>query len=133
MLYMILIMLLHIFIYVSSMGAVFAFDLQVFIFLVSKNNRLCLSRKIRSLTFLWVLLLEFFGNLTFFPMHFLGIAGMPFRRIPDYPDYYAFFKLLLFFRFVINCTFSNLFCFVISFKFYQSNRTRLKPLVCKKF
>ena len=32
-------------------------------------------------------------NFTFFPMHYLGVAGLP-RRVPDFPDSFSFFNKL---------------------------------------
>ena len=70
--------------YVLSMGAVFAI-FAGFYYWVGKVTGMQYSEFLGGLHF-WVF---FVGvNLTFFPMHFLGIAGMP-RRIPDYPDAYA--------------------------------------------
>jgi cytochrome c oxidase subunit 1 len=39
----------------------------------------------------WLSMILF--NVTFFPMHFLGLAGMP-RRIPDYALQFADFNML---------------------------------------
>lgn len=91
--------------YVLSMGAVFAIYAG-FYYWWGKMTGLMYSESLGQIHF-W---LTFIGvNLTFFPMHFLGVAGMP-RRIPDYPDMYqkwntfisfgafiSFFSLLFFF------------------------------------
>lgn len=70
--------------YVLSMGAVFAI-FAGFYFWIKKITGLDYPEVLGQIHF-WV----FFAgvNITFFPMHFLGLAGMP-RRIPDYPDAYS--------------------------------------------
>ncbi len=91
--------------YVLSMGAVFGI-FAGFYYWIGKITGRRYPEVLGQIHF-W---LFFIGvNLTFFPMHFLGLAGMP-RRIPDFPDaysgwnavaslgsYISFFSAILFF------------------------------------
>jgi cytochrome c oxidase subunit I len=67
--------------YVLSLGAVFGI-FAGFYFWIGKITGYSYPEQLRKIQF-WLM---FIGvNLTFAPMHMLGVAGMP-RRIPDYAD-----------------------------------------------
>ncbi|VAH45975.1 hypothetical protein VPH35_028757 [Triticum aestivum] len=71
------------------MGAVFALFVG-FYYWVGKIFGQTYPKTLGQIHF-WI---TFFGvNLTFFPMHFLGISGMP-RRMPDYTNAYAAWNAL---------------------------------------
>jgi cytochrome c oxidase subunit I len=75
--------------YVLSLGAVFGI-FAGFYYWIGKMSGRQYPEALGKLHF-W---LTFIGaNLTFFPMHFLGLAGMP-RRIPDYPDAFAAWNMV---------------------------------------
>lgn len=70
--------------YVLSMGAVFGL-FAGFYYWIGKMSGYQYNERLGNIHF-WM---TFIGvNVVFFPMHFLGLAGMP-RRIPDYPDAFA--------------------------------------------
>ena len=58
-------------------------------------------------------------NLTFFPMHFLGLAGMP-RRVPDYPDAYAGWNFVASFGSYVSVVSVIVFIFTIFFALTSS-------------
>jgi cytochrome c oxidase subunit 1 len=73
--------------YVLVPGSIFAIMAAVYYWLPKWTGHMY-NEKLGQLHF-W--LSAIFVNVTFFPMHFLGLAGMP-RRIPDYSTQFADFN-----------------------------------------
>jgi cytochrome c oxidase subunit 1 len=104
--------------YVLSMGAVFAI-FSAFYYWFSKMFGKSLEDFSGKIHF-WVF---FVGvNLTFLPMHFLGLAGMP-RRIPDYPDAYSGWNFI--------CSFGSTISMLATMYFFYATFVNLTTLVKK--
>ena len=103
--------------YVLSMGAVFSMLGGVY-YWFDKITGVQYSETLGQIHF-WIF---FIGvNLTFFPMHFLGVAGMP-RRIPDYPDAYLTFNRIASYGSYISALSGLFFFYVLFVAFTRGNR-----------
>ncbi|KAF9660773.1 hypothetical protein SADUNF_SadunfMtG0009300 (mitochondrion) [Salix dunnii] len=108
--------------YVLSMGAVFAL-FAGFYYWVGKITGRTYPETLGKIHF-WI---TFFGvNLTFFPMHFLGLSGMP-RRIPDYPDAYAGWNALSSFGSYISVVGICCFFVVVTITLSSGNKNKCAP------
>ncbi len=94
--------------YVLSMGAVFGF-FTGFYYWITKISGHPYIEELGQMHF-WTM---FIGvNLTFFPMHFLGLSGMP-RRISDYPDAYENYNRLASFGSLLSLVSIFIFFYIL--------------------
>jgi len=108
--------------YVLSMGAVFGLFAGFYYWIPKIVGKL--YNDFLGKVHFWTL---FVGvNLTFFPQHFLGLAGMP-RRIPDYPDAYSGWNAVSSFGSLISVVATMLFIYIIYNIFVNNNFSPKNP------
>jgi cytochrome c oxidase subunit 1 len=109
--------------YVLSMGAVFAIFAGWY-YWIGKIVGLQYPEVLGQIHF-WLFFLGV--NITFFPMHFLGIAGMP-RRIPDYPDAFAGWNAVSSFGSYISALSAIFFFYIVYVTLTQGERVKSKNI-----
>jgi len=109
--------------YVLSMGAVFAI-FAGFYYWIGKLTGVQYPEQLGQIHF-WTFFLGV--NLTFFPMHFLGLAGMP-RRIPDFPDAYSGWNVIASYGSTLSAISAVLFFYIIYVTFTGGDRITEKKI-----
>ncbi|MGC6537592.1 MAG: cytochrome c oxidase subunit I [Candidatus Puniceispirillaceae bacterium] len=108
--------------YVLSLGAVYGL-FAGFYYWFSKMTGYEYSETLAK----WHFWITFVGvNLTFFPMHFLGLAGMP-RRYVDYPDAFAGWNMVASYGSYISAAGAILFLIVIAEAFISRRKAADNP------
>jgi cytochrome c oxidase subunit 1 len=108
--------------YVLSLGAVFAL-FGGFYFWIGKMSGRQYNEAFGKFHF-WT---TFIGvNLTFFPMHFLGLAGMP-RRIAEYPDAFAGWNYIASIGAFISFGSTLFFVFVVFHTLFAGKKAAANP------
>jgi cytochrome c oxidase subunit 1 len=108
--------------YTMAMGALFAM-FAGFYYWFGKMSGRQYNETLGKIHF-WIM---FTGvNVTFFPQHFSGLAGMP-RRIPDYPDAFAGWNLISSWGSYLSAAGALLFLFIVWRAFAGAARVADNP------
>jgi len=102
--------------YVLSMGAVFALFAGIYFWIWKVLGCYYINENLSKVHF-WLTIIGV--NLTFFPMHFLGLSGMP-RRVPDYPDGFNFWNTISTYGAILNLLSVGVFILLL-FSLYNKN------------
>ncbi len=108
--------------YVLSLGAVFSI-FAGFYYWFPKMTGYNYSEFLGKLHF-WLMFIG--ANLTFFPQHFLGLAGMP-RRYVDYPDAYAYWNYVSSLGSYVSAAGVGVFLLCVALAFIKREKAASNP------